>query len=358
MSCQRVTQALPAVTFCQARRPVRPNTRVNSTSFVAPALLLRPVAVELLFKRHFWIVHLIFIFLVAVLIARTGNAFVEAAITPLPGGRARPGPARPLVVEPPPTLNLERVAKLTGLPNPPPEPLVKEPETPTVDLDAPPVKCNLRVKLLGTLVSDAKPEWSVASIQDVVTLKTQTYMVGDKVQTAEVLVIERERVIVLNNNRREYIDGTPGDGTSVAAVAPPPPQMIAAAPVKQINDAPPPAIGLGGSIKQLTENDYEVPRAEIDKTLSNLNDVAMQARIVPAFKDGVAQGFKLFSIRPDSIYSKIGIQNGDVIKRINGYDLNSPEKALEIYSKLKEASRIDIEVERNGSTVRKTYNVR
>ena len=52
------------------------------------------------------------------------------------------------------------------------------------------------------------------------------------------------------------------------------------------------------------------------------------------------------------------IQNGDVIRRINGYDLNSPEKALEIYSKLKEASRIDIEIERNGSVMRKTYNVR
>jgi general secretion pathway protein C len=84
----------------------------------------------------------------------------------------------------------------------------------------------------------------------------------------------------------------------------------------------------------------------------------MQARIVPAFKDGVSTGFKLFSIRPDSIYSKIGVQNGDVIRRINGYDLNSPEKALEVYSKLKEANRIDIELERSGSVVRKTYNIR
>ena len=96
----------------------------------------------------------------------------------------------------------------------------------------------------------------------------------------------------------------------------------------------------------------------MDKTLANLNDVAMQARIVPAFKDGQAEGFKLFSIRPDSIYSKIGIVNGDVIKRINGFDLNSPEKALEVYSKLKEANRIDIEVDRNGRPLRKTYNVR
>ena len=178
-------------------------------------------------------------------------------------------------------------------------------------------------------------------------------MIGDKVQGAEVVEIERARVIVINNSRREYIDNTAGDG-AVASVGMPP--VIAA--TSATGGAYPPSTAVGNGIKATSENEYEVPKAEIDKTLSNLNDVAMQARIVPAFKDGVAQGFKLFSIRPDSIYTKIGIQNGDVIKRINGYDLNSPEKALEIYSKLKEANRIDIEVERNGAAVRKTYNVR
>jgi general secretion pathway protein C len=84
----------------------------------------------------------------------------------------------------------------------------------------------------------------------------------------------------------------------------------------------------------------------------------MQARMVPVYKDGVAHGLKLFAIRSDSLYTKVGIQNGDVIKRINGFDLNRPEKALEIYSKLKDSNRIDIEIERNGSLLRKTYNVR
>lgn len=307
---------------------------------------------ELLFKRHFWVVHLLFIFLVMILAARTGNAFLESALMPLPsGGRAKV--TRPKQVDPLAALNPERLSKLTGLPLPK-EPEVTVPTVPTVDLNSPPVRSSLRVKLLGTLLA-ALPEYSVASIQDVVTLKSQTYMIGDKIQTAEILEIERSRVIVLNNNRREYIDGTPGDGSAVAYA--PPPMPVVPAVTARGGDAPP-SVALGTTIKAIGENDYEIPRAEIDKTLSNLNDVAMQARIVPAFKDGVAQGFKLFSIRPDSIYTKIGIQNGDVIKRINGYDLNSPEKALEIYSKLKEASRIDIEVERNGASVKKTYNVR
>lgn len=308
---------------------------------------------EFVFKKHFWVVHLAFLFLVTLLIARTGNAFVEAALTPLPTGTARPA-ARVAPAEAVTPLDNEKFAKLTRLTWPRPEPAVQEPTAPEIDPTAAPVKSSLRVKLLGTLLAGL-PEWSIASIQDVVTLKTQTYMIGDKVQGAEVVEIERTRVIVINNGRREYIDNTAGDGAVAAFAAPPP---VVAATSAAPNTNAPPGQNLGAGIKATSENEYEVPKAEIDKTLSNLNDVAMQARIVPAFKDGVAQGFKLFSIRPDSIYSKIGIQNGDVIKRINGYDLNSPEKALEIYSKLKEATRIDIEVERNGASVRKTYNVR
>lgn len=297
---------------------------------------------------------MLFISGVAFLAAATVNGFVEQALRPAPTGGAprRATPATVTAVAAGPRLDLARVAKVLGLPVPKPEPVVQEPNAPTFDENAAPVKSPLRVRLLGTLVSESHPEASFASIQDSVTLKSQTYMIDDLVQTAKILTIERARVIVLNGGRREYIDGVAGDGMGI-------PQPVAALPVAPPSGPPPPATaGLGSGIKQLGENDYELPRSEIDRTLSNLNDVAMQARIVPAFKDGQATGFKLFSIRPDSIYSKIGVQNGDVIRRINGYDLNSPEKALEVYSKLKEAGRIDIELERGGGIVRKTYNVR
>ncbi len=46
---------------------------------------------EFIFKKHFWLVHLTFLFLVTVLVARTGNAFVEAALTPLPNANPRQG---------------------------------------------------------------------------------------------------------------------------------------------------------------------------------------------------------------------------------------------------------------------------
>ena len=69
---------------------------------------------------------------------------------------------------------------------------------------------------------------------------------------------------------------------------------------------------------------------------------------MPSFKNGAANGFKLFSIQPNSLYASIGIENGDVIQRVNGYEINSPEKALELYQKLRESRHVTIELERGG----------
>ena len=85
-------------------------------------------------------------------------------------------------------------------------------------------------------------------------------------------------------------------------------------------------------------------------------ELATQARLSPAFKDG-RPGFRLFAIRPDSIYAKLGIQNGDFIKRVNGNDLTSPERLLELYSKLRDASRIEIELDREGTAAVKRYTI-
>ncbi len=298
---------------------------------------------ELVIRKYFWAVNLCFVALVALLAAKTVNLFIEAAIAPAPSAQAARGTTRTAQTEQPAALDLPKLAQLTNLPLPNPE---TEEEQQKPDMGAEPVRTSLRVKLLGTLLSTA-PGWSIGSILDLGNQRSSTVMVGDRVQNAEVLSILRDRVIIANNGRREFIGAELGDG------APPPPPIATTRPV-----AEPAGGAYGAGIKALDDNNYEVPRNEVDKALANLNDLAMQARIVPAFKDGQAEGFKLFSIRPDSLYSKIGIVNGDVIKRINGFEMNSPEKALEVYTKLKDTNRIDIELDRNGSTLRKTYNVR
>jgi hypothetical protein len=102
------------------------------------------------------------------------------------------------------------------------------------------------------------------------------------------------------------------------------------------------------AIRQVAPNKYEIAHAIVDQILANPMAVAKGARIVPAMKDGKPHGFKLYAIRPASVFAKLGLMNGDTLVTVNGFELTSADKALEIYEKLRDATTIEIEVERKG----------
>lgn len=68
-------------------------------------------------------------------------------------------------------------------------------------------------------------------------------------------------------------------------------------------------------------------------------------------------GFQLFSIRPGSLLAAIGVQSGDVLRRLNGHALDSPEHGLEIAELLGGATRVVLELERSGRPLRKEYTI-
>ncbi len=319
---------------------------------------------EVFLKKYGWVANLILLAAAAWLLAKTVNTAIGAAIRPTPRVDAGGGPASapspafasldvdrlyPLIGQKPPA-----VVVADAVPDAPPPPRTCS------DVRAPPVATSLRVQLVAAIVSD-KPLRSVAVVVDKATGQTHTYGIGDEVQGGKLLSVERIRddedpsgrafrvaAIVCHDGRKEFIDfGTGGAGAVVTAPAP----NVGVAKV------PPPSGPATDGIRKTADNKYEVKKEVLDKTLSNLNAVATQARIVPSFKNGVANGFKVFSIQPNSFYSSIGVENGDVIQKINGYEINSPDKALEIYQKLREARHVTVDLERNGQTIRKEYNV-
>lgn len=97
-----------------------------------------------------------------------------------------------------------------------------------------------------------------------------------------------------------------------------------------------------------SDSSYRMRITDFDETHENLGGLARDVRIVPAFEGGVARGFKLYSIRPESLLASCGLQNGDVLRSINGLEMNSPDKALEVYAKVKDAERLDLRIERKG----------
>lgn len=109
---------------------------------------------------------------------------------------------------------------------------------------------------------------------------------------------------------------------------------------------------LSKGITRTSENHFKITRALVDKMMSNPNLLSRQARIVPSIKDGKPNGFKLYAIRPGSIYSKLGLENGDTLHKINGHELSSPDKALEAYTAIEDASKFEIDLSRRGAGIR------
>ncbi|MCC6995406.1 MAG: PDZ domain-containing protein [Deltaproteobacteria bacterium] len=104
--------------------------------------------------------------------------------------------------------------------------------------------------------------------------------------------------------------------------------------------------------------ELEVSRTELDRLLSDPTTVARSARIVPSMKNGFPNGIKLYAVRPNSIYAAAGLQNGDTITSVNGDALTSADSALAIYTKLKTASKVRVQITRRGAEVTLVYTIK
>jgi type II secretory pathway component PulC len=109
---------------------------------------------------------------------------------------------------------------------------------------------------------------------------------------------------------------------------------------------------IDAGVREIDPNTHEITRALVDKVLLNPMAVSKGARVVPAVKDGKPDGFKLYAIRPNSLYARLGLQNGDTLQSINGLALSSADAALEVYTKVRDARRLEIALVRRGSPVK------
>ena len=111
-------------------------------------------------------------------------------------------------------------------------------------------------------------------------------------------------------------------------------------------------------VKKTGPYDYQIDRGMLDEQLKDLSELGRQARVVPNYRNGKYEGFKLVGVRPGSLYRSIGVRSGDVIKSINGKAIDSPNKALDLFEKLKNSSSINLEIERRGQPKQLNYSIK
>jgi general secretion pathway protein C len=304
---------------------------------------------EVFLKKHFWVLNLVVILLAAGFLGRATEHLMEASFLPPidkpAGGSRRPLPPRDQAPHnKDESAILDRNIFCSGCP-----PIRAKPEAETPQGPSGPVKTSMPVRLVVTAVSK-DPRWSIIVLCDTQTKECGAFGLDSKVREATVISIDEKRAEFDVHGRVEFIE-LEGPQTQLASNTP-------IAPQPGLGDDDPMARDLDKGVKKVSETEYQVNRELLDKVLGDTNLLARSARIVPNIVDGKPSGFKLYAIRPNSVYARIGLQNGDAVQAINGYDMSSPDKALEVYTKLRRANHLTVSVTRRGQPTTLDYSIR
>lgn len=170
--------------------------------------------------------------------------------------------------------------------------------------------------------------------------RQEVFKVGENVfGSGKLKKIEEERV---------FIAGTSGIAEMRIA------DIVA---IKDINP-PSGATGANDFVRSAGSGTYMVDQKKILHALENPNQLMTDVRLQPNIVNGQQEGFILREVRSGGIYQSLGLQNGDVLLRINDYSITNPENALQAFTALRGMERVQLDIVRGGSKVTMTYLIR
>lgn len=193
---------------------------------------------------------------------------------------------------------------------------------------------SLNYKLIGTIAGI--PAYSFAIIKAPNEKDQSLYRVGEMVGPAKIIRIERNRVIVNNAGREEMLEVKFDEASSLEG-------RVSAA---------------TNGIKMVAADRFILDKKEVDRLSGNMSQFMTQVRVVPNIIRGKGSGYKLLNIKKGSLVESIGLQNGDIVKEINGRPIDKPEEAFMVYQQLKDGGSFSIELERRGRRETIHYEIR
>jgi general secretion pathway protein C len=103
--------------------------------------------------------------------------------------------------------------------------------------------------------------------------------------------------------------------------------------------------------------EFEVDGDLLRKALEGGLERVGQPRLLPEHENGQVKGIRVFGVTHDTLLGILGIEDGDSIRSVNGFDMTRPESALEAYARLRTASDLTVKVSRHGSIVTMHYHL-
>lgn len=217
------------------------------------------------------------------------------------------------------------------------------------------IKSSLPLRLMATMEAD-DPEYSIATVFDDDAGSAGLYGPGDFIRPGVAVVAVDMGVLHIRNNAQfEYIEMSGEPPSKARSKDDRKAKDNKKDEPRKPNDREIP--GAKDAINCPNDNLCIVERPFVEQLMANPAQLAKQARIVPSQKDGETQGFKFYGIRRNSLPNLLGIKNGDMITEINGEPLNSVDKAMGLYTKLRRASNLTVTLQRKGQTISKEIQI-
>jgi general secretion pathway protein C len=202
------------------------------------------------------------------------------------------------------------------------------------------------------VVASADPAWSMAALAGGGSPTTKLLRVGEDLGGKTVQIVEWNRVVMSTGSALCQVQMFRPAKLAVATTPPPPP------PAAVVGGATSVPAEISSKIQRVSANEFNVDRQVVDKILENQAELMRSARIVPEQENGKVVGIRLFGIRPDTLLGTLGLENGDRLQTINGFDMASPEKALEAYARLRTADHLTVQVSRRGTNQNIDFNIK
>lgn len=193
---------------------------------------------------------------------------------------------------------------------------------------------SLKLSLVGTVVGEEKNTFAV--IKEDSKKEQELYRVGDTIQGALIKDILRGKIVLRVGDRDEILaieEGEPSRAERPASKA-----------------EQPSTVG--------NEDTVIVRKADVQDSFRNVHELLAQVRVRPYFRDGRPDGLAISNIRAGSFFAKLGLRNGDVVQGVDGRRIKSPDDVLDIYTKLKSASQLELQVRRHGKSKKLNYEFR
>ena len=272
-------------------------------------------------RRHRLALELALLALVAYLAAVGVTTALDAAVDDVP-----PAPVEPAAAPPPhgpgPLADYALIAE-------------RDLFNPAREGGAPARHAALRLWGVGLQGRDAR-----AVIEDTATHRQELYRVGDQVGGARIASIDWDRVTLEGDGGEEVLE-----------LAPP-----AAPPSAETPDAP--GARADDRIRRTAENAFIVDRREVAGAVDNVSGLMTQLRAVAEVREGRPAGFRLFQIRDDSLFAKLGLRNGDVVERVNGAQVADPTALLGFLQRLRTEPRVALDIVRGDAPRTLVYDLR